>query len=64
MLEGEFLDLNGVCGIPITLSRNGWRHQTPDGLTPAEIESIVQSVISINEFAAQVLARVNDSGDV
>jgi len=63
LLEGELLDLNGVCGMPITLSREGWRHETPDGLTAAEIESLVQSVHSINDFAAKVLAQANDSDD-
>jgi malate dehydrogenase len=56
MLSGEVLDLNGVCGIPITLSRKGWRHEAPAGLTAAEIDMVRQSVNSINEFASEVLA--------
>jgi len=55
LLEGEVLDLYGVCGIPISVSRNGWRREPIDGLTSAEAEAIVSAADSINEFAAEVL---------
>jgi malate dehydrogenase len=57
LLAGEVLDLNGVCGIPLTLSRTGWRDESLNGLSAAESESLVQAVNSINEFAAEVLAQ-------
>lgn len=57
LLEGEVLDLHGVCGIPVTLSRKGWRQDAIDGLTPAEREMLRQSVNSINEFAASLLSK-------
>jgi len=56
LLDGEVLDLRGVCGIPITLSRNGWKPETVD-LTAAETEMLRQSVDSINEFAASLLSE-------
>jgi len=57
MIEGEVLDLNGVCGMPLTLSRDGWQHENLNGLNTAEKEALVQSLNSINEFAAEVLSR-------
>lgn len=55
LLDGEVLDLHGVCGIRMTVSRNGWRGESVDGLTSAEAEAIVSAAESINEFAAEVL---------
>ena len=55
LLEGEALDLYGVCGIPLTVSRNGWHRELIDGLTPTEMEAIVSASESINEYAAEVL---------
>lgn len=59
LLDGEVLNLSGVCGIPLTITRRGWRHEDLDHLEPIEKEWIAQSVHSINEFAAQVLAQSN-----
>jgi malate dehydrogenase len=57
LLDGEVLGLRGVCGIPITLSRNGWKPDAVDSLTPAEREMLRQSVDSINEFALSLLSE-------
>jgi malate dehydrogenase len=56
LLRGEVLDLNGVCGVPITLSRDGWRHCAMDWLSEEERSAIIQSSNSINSFAAAVLS--------
>ena len=56
LLHGEVLHLYGVCGIPITLSRERWRHEALDDLNPAEKEDLRSASDSINEFAAEILA--------
>jgi malate dehydrogenase len=55
-LVGEVLDLNGACGIPITLSRDGWSPESLNELNVDEKNAIFRAVESINEFAAEVLA--------
>lgn len=57
MIEGEILGFNGVCGIPVTLSRDGWRPDMLSSLTDREKEAVIQAVNSINEFAEEILAR-------
>ena len=57
MVRGEVLDLAGVCGVPLTLSRAGWRSEPIGSLNSAEIEALVQAANSISEFASEVLAR-------
>ena len=54
-LEGEVLDLHGACGVPITLSREGWRPEPLEGLTPEEKRALLSAADSINEFAAELL---------
>jgi len=56
LLDAEVLNLHGVCGIPITLSRGGWREE-PLKLTPGEEKATRGAIDSINDFAAQVLAQ-------
>jgi malate dehydrogenase len=56
-LEGEVLDIHGVCGIPVALNRSGWRHQNVDSLTTEEKESILQSAKSIQSFVSGILSQ-------
>jgi malate dehydrogenase len=56
-LEGEALDLHGVCGIPLTLGHDGWRQETLDWLDTAEKAHLVQCVGSIDEFIAAILSQ-------
>jgi malate dehydrogenase len=55
MLRGEVLDIYGTCGVPVTLSRDGWYAENLDWLTPLEKELLVNSADSIRDFIVTVL---------
>jgi malate dehydrogenase len=57
LLEGEVLDIHGVCGVPVALNRSGWRRQSADSLTTPEKESILQSARSIRSFVNGILSQ-------
>src|ERR1700733_6905822 len=52
-LEGEFLGLHGTCGVPATLSRDGWQVDNLDGVTPLEKDLLLDSAASINNFLSE-----------
>jgi hypothetical protein len=54
-LEGESLSLYGTCGVPGTLSRDGWKVDSLDGLTPLEEDLLLDSAVSICNFLSGVL---------
>jgi malate dehydrogenase len=54
-LEGEFLGLHGTCGVPVTLSREGWHADSLAELTPQEKDLLLDSAASINDFLSTVL---------
>jgi malate dehydrogenase len=54
-LQGEVLDIYGACGVPVTLSRDGWSVESLDWLTPLEEEQLVDSADSIGGFISNVL---------
>ena len=54
-LEGEFLSLYGTCGVPVTLSRDGWQADNLDGLTPLEEHLLLNSAVSIRDFLSGIL---------
>jgi malate dehydrogenase len=54
-LEGEFLSLYGTCGVPVTLSRDGWQADNLDGLTPLEEHLLLDSAVSIRDFLSGIL---------
>ena len=54
-LEGEFAGLHGTCGVPVTLSREGWHAESLNGLTPLEQDLLHDSAASIREFLSLVL---------
>jgi malate dehydrogenase len=54
-LEGEFQGLYGTCGVPVTLSRDGWHADSLDGLTPLEKDLLLESAVSIRNFLSSVL---------
>lgn len=56
-LKGEVLDLNGVCGIPLTLGRNGWHAERLDWLEPDEIRAVMECVQSIDRFVSAILTE-------
>jgi malate dehydrogenase len=55
-LRGEVLGLNGVCGIPLTIGKNGWRPEPLDWLEPDEISAVRISTESIEQFISGVMA--------
>jgi malate dehydrogenase len=46
-LRDEVLELNGVCGIPVSIGKNGWNAEPLDWLQPDEITAVQQSTQSI-----------------
>jgi malate dehydrogenase len=55
MLRGEVLDIYGTCGVPVTLSRDGWCAENLNWLTPLEKELLIDSADSIRNFIVAVL---------
>jgi malate dehydrogenase len=56
-LKGEVRDLNGICGIPLTLGRNGWRAEPLDWLEADEMSAVQKCVQSIDQFVSGVLSE-------
>lgn len=57
LLEGEVLDLHGTCGIPLTLSREGWRPDSLHSISDQERQLLVRSIGSISNFTSAVLSQ-------
>jgi malate dehydrogenase len=57
VLRGEVLDLNGVCGVPLTVGTNGWHAEALDWLEANEIEAVKRAARSIEEFTSGVLSN-------
>jgi malate dehydrogenase len=56
MLDGEIEGLDGVCGIPITISAAGWRPAPGDEITPTEFQMLTEASESISAFCESVLS--------
>jgi malate dehydrogenase len=54
-LRGEVSGLYGVCGIPLTIEKNGWHAEPLDWLEPDEISAVQKSTESIEEFISGTL---------
>jgi malate dehydrogenase len=54
MLDGECLDLNGVCGVPLNVNREGWQVAQLDALTTNEQIQIKNAAHSINGYLTSV----------
>lgn len=59
-LQGEVLDLYGTCGIPITLSRDGWRPEPLTYLNVEEKEMVVSAIGSIHNFISTILSQPSE----
>jgi malate dehydrogenase len=59
MLDGEFLNLKGICGVPVNLNRDGWQVERLDGLTADEQMQIRNAAHSIDCY----LSGVYSTGD-
>jgi malate dehydrogenase len=54
LLHGEFLNLSGVCGVPLDVNRDGWKVSQCDTLTSEEREQITASARSIDNYLSSV----------
>jgi malate dehydrogenase len=56
LLRGEFLGIEGVCGVPLTVSRHGWKADAGDNLSPEEQHRVLQAARSIHMYVSSVLS--------
>jgi len=53
-LQSEFLNLNGVCGVPLMVNRDGWQIATLDALTADDHVHIERAARSISCYLSSV----------
>jgi malate dehydrogenase len=58
LLQGEFLNLHGVCGVPLNVNREGWRVTQLDTLTADEEDQTRLAADSIDSYLSSVYANV------
>ena len=63
-LEGEVFGLNGICGVPITLSSDGWHAESLSNINSSEKEMMISSMKSIADFISTVMNRPPEEGRV
>jgi malate dehydrogenase len=54
LLRGEFLGIEGVCGVPLAVSRHGWKVDAGDSLSPEEQRRVLQAARSIDMYVSSV----------
>jgi hypothetical protein len=54
-LMREVFDIEGVCGFPIVLNRDGWKLKAVDDLTRASRQLIIESAKSVRSFNTKLL---------
>jgi malate dehydrogenase len=54
LLQGEFLDIQGVCGIPVEVNRDGWKVVKMRNFSTEEERRILQAAVSIEKYLADV----------
>ncbi len=57
LLNQEVLGLNGVCGVPISLGRDGWHADPLDWLDPEEANAVKGCARSISEFMTGIMSQ-------
>lgn len=55
LLKGDVLDLNGLCGIPLILTRDGWHAEPLDWLNSEEISAVKKCIGSVMEFVSGIM---------
>jgi malate dehydrogenase len=63
LLAGEALSLYGACGVPLTLTRDGWQTESLDWLNDQEKQWVANSVESISSFIAAILSQPAEIAD-
>jgi malate dehydrogenase len=59
LLQGEFLNLNGVCGVPLSLNREGWQVAQLETLTADEQVQIRRAARSIDGYLSSVCSIID-----
>jgi len=59
LLQGEFLNLNGVCGVPLNVNREGWHVAQLETLTPEEQVQIRRAARSIEGYLSSVCSNID-----
>jgi malate dehydrogenase len=59
MLDGEFLNLNGVCGVPLNVNQEGWQVAQLDGLTANEQIQVRSAAHSIHDYLSSVYSTAD-----
>jgi len=59
MLDGEFLNLNGVCGVPLNVNQEGWQVAQLDGLTANEQIQVRSAAHSIRDYLSSVYSTAD-----
>ena len=54
LLCGEFLGIEGVCGIPLAMRRQGWRTGAGDSISLEEQQRVIQAATSIDKYVSGV----------
>jgi malate dehydrogenase len=54
MLSGEFLDIHGVCGVPLEVNRDGWKVSTSQSMTAGEDRRVMRAAASIDDYVLSV----------
>lgn len=62
-LCGEFLGLQGTCGVPLVVSSQGWQVGTEDGISPEETERVVHAAESIGRYLSGIIQEPSHSSD-
>ncbi|WP_263418004.1 malate dehydrogenase [Terriglobus albidus] len=57
LLRGEFLGLNGICGVPLNVNRDGWQAAQLDTLTDEEQVQIRGAARSIGDYLKTIYAE-------
>jgi malate dehydrogenase len=57
LLHGEFLNIDGICGVPLNVDQNGWQIAQLDGLTSDEQVQIRYAARSIDEYLGSLYSE-------
>ncbi len=57
LLKGDLLGLQGVCGVPLMLTKDGWHAESLEWLLPEEVAAVARCVESVNEFISGILTE-------
>jgi malate dehydrogenase len=59
LLHGEFLNLKGVCGVPLNVDREGWQVTQLETLTADEQVQIRRAARSIDDYLSSVCSKID-----